>query len=105
MSSHLLARFTAAIDRHHASRHHPDDELDGNLRNRPPATEHEDDQQRRRRELRGVPVIGQDAGQPADERRDPLQEVLRRERASTRGRRAHRSAEAEAILRESRRNA
>lgn len=80
MTSHLLARFTKAIERHHASRTHPDDELDHHLRTRPVPTEQEDEQQRRRRELRGVPVLAQDAGQPNDERGDPLAEVLRRER-------------------------
>lgn len=93
----LLARYRQVL--HHepkpAGRDHPDAELDRRLvdaqrRGYTAAdrTADADESEQRRRLIRGIPAIAQDAGQPNDERRDPLLEVLARERRAVRRRRA-----------------
>jgi hypothetical protein len=77
----LLARFTQPPPPRPTQTPHPDDELDAHLRRRPKEQPVEvSAEQAKRMQLRGIPAIAQDAGQPNDERRNPYLEVLARQR-------------------------
>lgn len=88
----LLARYHRVL--HHEpmpARHDPDVELDqrtADAKSRgytaADRSTQGDESTERRRLIRGIPAISQDAGQPNDERRDPLLEVLARERRTAR---------------------